>query len=274
MTKQVIRLTESELKGMIEESVRGALFEKSLNRIEKYVRENEIAIITAWRNQFVNTTEKTDTPTHIISAKGKRGEKIDTKVPFKEEEPFTTTEKKFYNKQLQAALLSYGYGVTKVRGRWHEELSDTSNTDDEESFFVVNLPHKDGSIDEKFKQHIFELSEKANQDAFTYSPKGSMKGYAIGTNKASWPGYGKTVELGDFTKNITAQAMTLVGNKGFSFIKDGDNYTESQPNSFKLRKQQRTNSPFGVLETIRSYNIVARKLIMEEAKQFMSNEKC
>ena len=265
--ENMIRLTEMELDNLIGESVKSVLFEKSLNRIEKYIQNNEIAIITAWRNQLVNTTDKTDTPTHIISKRGKRSEKFDTKIPFKKGESFTTAEKKYFNRQLQAALLSYGYGVTKVRGRWQEELSDNLNTDDEESFFVVNLNN-----DRNFKQRIFELSEKANQDAFTYSPKGSMKGYAIGTNKSSWPGYGKTVELGDFKKNITAQAMTLVGNKGFSFVKDDDEYTDSQPNSFNLRKQQRTDSPFGVLETIRSYNIVSRKLIKEEAKQFLSNK--
>ena len=264
-------LTESQMKQIIKECVEHLLTEKTLNRIEKYVQDNEIAIITAWRNQFVNVTDKTDVPTHIKTQKGKRGNKIDTQVPFEVGEPFSTTEKKYYNRRLKAALLSYGYGVTKVRGRWHEDLSDNTNTDDEESFFVVNLPRKDGTLDENFKQHIFDLSEKTNQDAFTYSPKGSTKGYAIGTNQASWPGYGNTVELGNFMKNITAQAMTLVGNRGFSFIKDND-YTENQPNSFSLRKQQRTNSPVGILETIYSYNIVSRKLITEEANGFLSSK--
>ena len=281
MAKKIIKLTKKKLMGTIEECVNRmlntdgnipevVLNEKSLNRIEKYVQENEIAIITAWRNRFVNVTDKTDTPTHIRAQKGKRSEKIDTKVPFEDGEEFTTTEKKYYNKKLQAALLSYGYGVTKVRGRWHEDMSNSSDTDDEESFFVVNLPRKDGSIDEHFKERIFELSEKTNQDAFTYSPMGTTKGYAIGTNNSSWPGYGQSVELGDFMKNITAQAMTLVGNKGFSFVNDDSAYTDSQPNSFQLRKRQRTNSPAGVLETIESYNILSRRLITEDAMKFLS----
>lgn len=277
MGKKRIKITESELRDIVVDETRkvlsgrkATLNEKSLNRIEKYVQDNEIAIITAWRNRFVNMTDKTDTPNHIKAQRGKRSVKIDTKIPFEAGEEFTTTEKKYYNKKLQAALLSYGYGVTKVRGRWHENMSKPTDTDDEESFFVVNLPRKDGSIDEHFKERIFELSEKTNQDAFTYSPKGTMKGFAIGTNNSSWPGYGQSVELGDFMKNITAQAMTLVGNKGFSFVNDGDAYTDSQPNSFQLRKQQRTQSPAGVLETIDSYNIISRRLITEEAAQFLS----
>jgi len=263
-------IKESDFRKIVKESVKRVLFEKTLNRVEQYVQDYEIAIITAWRNQFVNATDNTDRPTHIKTEKGQRGKKIDTQIPFDDGEQYTTVEKKYYNKQLQAALLSYGYGVTKVRGKWQEELSNP-NSDDEESFFVVNLPRRDGTVDENFKQHIFELSEKSNQDAFTYSPKGSTKGYAIGTNNASWPGYGKCVELGNFTKNITAQAMTLVGNKGFSFINADTEYTNSQPNSFQLRKQQRkNNSPIGVLETIESYNVITRRLITEEAKRFLS----
>lgn len=283
MASKVIKINEKDIKKTVEETINeyvgcnttsnedSILNEKSLSRIERYVQENEIAIITAWRNQFVNVTDKTDIPTHIKAKKGKRSEKIDTNIPFEQGEAFTITDKKYYNKQLQAALLHYGYGVTKVRGRWHEELSsDNNQTEDEESFFVVNLPRKDGNVDKNFYQHIFELSEKAKQDAFTYSPMGTTKGYVIGTNNSSWPGYGKIVELGNFMKNITAQAMTLVGNKGFSFIDDGGEYIENQPNTFQLRKQKRMQSPVGVLETIESYNIISRRLIMEEAARFLS----
>lgn len=268
MKKRLIK--ETDFRDIVKENVKRVLFEKTLNRVEQYVRDYEIAIITAWRNQFINATDKTDRPTHIKTEKGQRGKKIDTQIPFDDGEQYTTVEKKYYNKQLQATLLNYGYGVTKVRGRWHEELSNP-NSDDEESFFVVNLPRKDGTVDKNFKQHIFELSEKTGQDAFTYSPKGSTKGYAIGTNNASWPGYGKSVELGNFTKNITAQAMTLVGNNGFSFLNTDTEYTNSQPNSFLQRKQQRkNNSPVGVLETMESYNVIARRLITEEAREFLS----
>ena len=65
--------------------------------------------------------------------------------------------------------------------------------------------------------------------------------------------------------------MTLVGNKGFSFLNADTEYTNSQPNSFLQRKQQRkNNSPVGVLETMESYNVIARRLITEEAREFLS----
>ena len=151
-------------------SEKRVLFEKTLNRVEQYVRDYEIAIITAWRNQFINAKDKTDRPTHIKTEKGQRGKKIDTQIPFDDGEQYTTVEKKYYNKQLQATLLNYGYGVTKVRGRWHEELSNP-NSDGEESFFVVNLPRKDGTVDKNFKQHIFELSEKRDKMLLLIVPK-------------------------------------------------------------------------------------------------------
>ena len=129
-----MKTINNRIKSVVREEI---LIETTLNRIEEYVKNNEIAIITAWRNQFVNITNATDKPTHIKRGKvnGKR-RRVNTGIEFEVGEPFSTTGKKWYNKKLQAALLALGYGVIKVRGRWHEELSDDSDTDDEESFLL------------------------------------------------------------------------------------------------------------------------------------------
>ena len=73
MKKKLIK--ETNFRDIVKENVKRVLFEKTLNRVEQYVRDYEIAIITAWRNQFINATDKTDRPTHIKTEKGQRGKK-------------------------------------------------------------------------------------------------------------------------------------------------------------------------------------------------------
>lgn len=264
--KKTIKITEGELVESISNATAKVLEESNIRRIEKWVNENEIAIITAWRGQFVNLTPKTKTPSHISHNPQKRGEKIEG-TPFSEGEPFSTEEKKYYNKKLKSVLLSYGYGITKVRGKWIEDLSKDTSSDDEESFFVVNINN-----DPSFKSKIFDLSEKFNQDAFTYSPLGTTEGYAIGTNAASWPGYGNSILLGNFTPNIIAQAMTSIKNRGFSFT--NQECDKEKPKSFQDRKGERMKKlldiPVGIGESIDSYNILARMLIKEEARNILT----
>ena len=57
-----MKTINNRIKSVVREEI---LIETTLNRIEEYVKNNEIAIITAWRNQFVNITNATDKPTHI-----------------------------------------------------------------------------------------------------------------------------------------------------------------------------------------------------------------
>ena len=260
--KNIIKITEGELVEAISNATKKVIEESNIKRIEKWVNEKEIAIITAWRGQFVNLTPKTDIPSHISHNPKKRSEK-QVGEPFSVGDSFSTEEKKYYNRALKSLLLSYGYGVTNVRGKWIGNFPNNMSSDDEESFFVVNIDN-----DPDFKDKIFKLSEKFNQDAFAYSPLGTNEGYVIGTNASSWPGYGNTVLLGNFTPNIIAQSMTSIKNRAFSFTNQPCN--KETPKTFQDRKRERMeevrNIPIGIAESIDSYNVIARRLIKEEAQ--------
>ena len=182
-----------------------------MNEIEKYIQEHEIAIISVGSSGGMEPKIHTDS--HILTTR------------------------------IRAVLLSYRYGIKRVSGRGNEEISHDQVIDDEDCFIVVNLPRKDGTVDEDFKERIFNLSERMGRDTFSYSPKDSTKGYAIGTSKASWPDYGKSVELNDFIRDIT----TLVK----SDRNDGCSLT-----------------PLGSLDTLYNYNNLSRRLIMEDAHLF------
>lgn len=240
-------LNENKLKSIIRESINKMLNESTLNRIEEYIKNEECAIITAWRDTLQNVTKETFTPKHITHEKGHRGNKIVTDAMFNVGDKFSTEEKKFYNRELKAKLLKYGYGVTQVRGTYRESGIEGQ----EESLFVVNRNN-----DPNFKDVLFKLSEYYNQDSFLYSPKGTTEGYLIGTNTYDYPGYKNTVRSGQFRKNIQSMFMSRIGNKGFSFtdgkeidktdpdrfnkLDNGDNnYEIDKPMAFKDRKQER-----------------------------------
>lgn len=286
--KQQIILTEDNLHSLIKEELSKVLNESTMNRVADYIKNYECAIITAWRNTLQDTTDNTFKPSHISHKKEKNGEKTvgrGTKIvgsSMQQSEDFNTEEKKYYNRELKAALLSYGYGVTQIRGSYKEYGQTESQ---EESLFVVNL--KD---DPNFKKNIFKLSEYYNQDSFMYSPKGSDDGILIGTNNSPFPGYGNEMPSGTFKRNVQSMFMSRIGNKGFSFtngervskndvdrkekLNNGDNnYETDEPLTFSDRKKQRMGESVERLlqiETYNRYGINAKRAIKYYANNLLN----
>lgn len=250
-----------------------------MNRVADYIKNYECATITAWRNILTDTTDNTFKPNHISHKKEKvdgnttgRGVKI-VGEPMQNGEDFSTEEKKYYNRELKATLLKLGYGVTEIRGSYKECGQSESQ---EESMLVVNL--KD---DPKFKQNLFKLSEYYNQDSFMYSPKGSDESVLIGTNKASFPGYGNEIPNGKFKRDVQSLYMSRVGNRGFSFTNgekvgkndinrekklnsDDNNYESDNPLTFSDRKKIRMGESIEKLlqlETYDRYSINGKRAI-------------
>lgn len=245
-----ITINEDKLRGIIRESICQILTESTLNRIESYINDQECAILTAWRSTLKDVTKNTFMPKHISHRRGDRANKL-VGVPFNVGEDFTDEEKKYYNRELKAKLLSLGYGVTQVRGSYRESGKPEGQ---EESLFIVNRNN-----DPNFKENIFKLSEYYNQDSFMYSPKGTSEGYLVGTNMCDFPGYGNEIPSGAFRKNVQSMFMSRIGNKGFSFtngekinksdpnrnekLDNGDNnYEDDAPMTFQDRKEKRVKS--------------------------------
>lgn len=236
MKNTISNILRNELKKIISES--------TMDRIVHWTENYEIAIVTAWRNQYKDVTDKTFKP---------EGKEIG--------DTFRTVEKKKYNREFKAKLLDLGYGVTNVRGSYRE--GGYEGTDEqEESFFIVNLKN-----DPNFKQTIFNLSEYYNQDSFLYSPMGSDEAILIGTNNCDFPGYGNEISAGSLQKNVQSMFMTRIGNKGFAFADKNDTYND-KPLTFNDRKQGRINeSILKYLETFDRASIGAKFSIVKEAKK-------
>lgn len=227
---------------IIEDVVRDVLNESSLNRVLSWIRHYDIACVTAYRNEFANSTEKTldDRPQELKNRdKGNGIQKPFDKTPYK----YTRREKEARNRDLKAYLLKLGYGVTNIKGNYIENLGTINAVElGENSFFVVNLNN-----DDKFKQNIFELSEYYNQDCFLYKPRGCDNAYNIGTNQSEYPGYGNEDNLGKLHINIENEFLSCIGNSSFAFTNSDVTKQDNKEYNFQTRKQNRIN---GIKETM------------------------
>lgn len=122
------------------------------------------------------------------------------------------------NKNLKAALLSLGYGVTGVKGTYIENyMSDNAIEVKEDSYFVVNL-----SDDPSFIGNIIKLGEIFCQDSVLILERGGENNYLYGTNESDFPGYGESVPVGSFKPGIESEFMTRVGGRPFTLESFGD----------------------------------------------------
>lgn len=234
--KRTIILKENELSDLIEESVRKTLYESSLNRVLSWMKQYDIACVTAFRDEFKNSTPKTkdDRPQELIEWDKERGvtNTID-KTPYK----YSHNEKVARNRELKASLLGLGYGVTNIHGNYIENYGTINAVElGESSFFVVNLNN-----DNMFKQHIFELSEYYNQDCFLFKPKGGEQAQNVGTNYAEYPGYGNEDNLGELHINIDNEFLSRVGNASFAFTDQENPKQDNREYDFHTRKHDRIN---------------------------------
>lgn len=177
------------------------IYKSSLTRIEKWISEHDIAIVSAMRDTLRDVTENTYIPDNMQIG-----------------DSFTVKENLRRNSQLKAYLLKHGYWVTGVSGNYIEHFGlDNAVEVAEKSFFVVNP--KD---DPEFYDKIFTASEYFNQDCFLYKAKNDDTAYLVGTNEFDFPGYDLKVKSGTFS-TLPSVFMSRIRNAAFAFI-DKDNW--------------------------------------------------
>jgi len=193
-------------------NIRGILSESTLNRIEKWVKSKDIAGVSAFRGRLTNYTKN-------------------TLMDIEPETEYSKKENLKRNLVLKSALLKAGYGVTRISGSYLEKGSIESQ---EESFIVVNLNN-----DPNFRDKIFKLSERFNQDSFLYKHKDSDDAFLVGTNYDDYVGYKNIKHAGTFYKNVTAQFMSRLGAQGFAFSNEDNPILPDKPYTFNDRKDDR-----------------------------------
>lgn len=197
-------------------SLKIRLHESSVTRIMSHLKNYDCGTITAFRGTCANATDNT-----LDSVKEYEGKSIPLSV------------KKQWNRDLKAALLKLGYGVTAIKGRYREDGWDTAS--DEESFFVVNL-----TDDPDFIKNMARLGEAYNQDSILIKEKGSDNAYLLGTNTSEGdfdPALGETQDIGKLHVNIPLDylgASSVIGNKAFIFKGDDEGKNEANGNPFSL----------------------------------------
>ena len=182
------------------------LNESSLSRLHRHISAHETAIITAFRNDPTDASDCTGNAT----------------APSDEQNAYEMNKER--NRQLKAALLRKGYGVTRVDGSYIEDFGDIDKQKEvsEESFFVVNLKNSSD-----FNLVISKLGQMFCQDSVLMIPKGGTAAYLLGTNN-SWPGLGKQEPVGEFTGGKEAEFMSRVRNRPFIFkeINEQERYSD------------------------------------------------
>lgn len=182
------------------------LTESSLSRIQHWIETKEIATISACRSRLINVTPKTDMG------------------GFEEGHVFTVSENAKRTNQLSAALVSLGYGVTRIGGNYIENFGTEKATEvSEKSFFVVNL-----NDDPEFYNNIFKLSELFNQDSFLYKEKFSDNAVLVYTNYLKQEDnrgvvrvrYGEEDNVGKIHYGISNDGLSRIKNKAFAFMTD------------------------------------------------------
>ena len=183
------------------------LNESSLSRLYRHMAAHDTAIVTAFRGDPSDDSVCADA----------------TEAGTTEDENAEIQAAQRRNRDLKAALLSMGYGVTAVDGSYIEHFNTPAAYEPsaEDSFFVVNLKDIPSS---KFFDSIIPLGQKYCQDSVMLVPKGAEGAFLYGTNNAEFPGYGSKVDLGSATFGKEAEFMTKVRNRPMAFAEGLDTY--------------------------------------------------
>ena len=199
------------MKELFENWNKFVLNESSLSRLHKHISEHDTAIITAFRND----------PADASDCSG------EASVPSDEQDALQINKER--NRELKAALLRKGYGVTRVDGSYIEDFGDVDKQKEvsEESFFVVNL--KDAA---DFNSTVAELGKMFCQDSVLIIPQGGSDAYLLGTNN-SWPGLGVKEPVGGFTGGKEAEFMSRVRKRPFIFkeVNEQEKYSDLGKNA-------------------------------------------
>lgn len=175
-----------------------SLNESSLNRLHQHIINHDCIIVSAQRKDPLDMKFCTNAkacsvamshpekgPLPCILAKMSRDMKI---IPLSRSE---INENR--HKELRAAILKNGYGVTDVVGSYIENFTNPQAVEvQEKSLFVANR-----SEDPSFFKKIADLAEIYCQDSILYIPKGGKGAFLYGTNSSSYPGHGNKENIGD-----------------------------------------------------------------------------
>ena len=207
--KKLVRqsLKEAKAKNSMLLASPDLLTESSLSRLYGHMVAHDTAIVTAFRGKPSDDSNCTDA----------------AEVGAAEDENTALQTNKRRNRDLKAALLNMGYGVTAVDGSYieHFDTPEAYEPSAEDSFFVVNLKDIPSS---KFFDSIIPLGQKYCQDSVMLVPKGAEGAFLYGTNNAEFPGYGSKVDLGSATFGKEAEFMTKVRNRPMAFAEGLDTY--------------------------------------------------
>ncbi len=161
------------------------LNEKSLSRVYSHMKDHDTGTLTAFR--YAKDCGDGDV--------------------------YTKAQNKGRNKQLLAKLMSKGYSVTSVQGKYIENFGTKDAREvGENVFLVVDIKDK-GTL----KTDLLKFGEEFDQDSILFIPKGGKTGSLIGTNHCpnGYPGYGKSVSLKNPVFGAKGEFMTKVGGRPF-----------------------------------------------------------
>ena len=176
------------------------LTESSLSRLYAHTQDYQTAIITAFRNN------PDDDEGCVMDLQPVEGNSPNQKNMVR-------------NRDLEATLTSFRYGVTKVQGTYIENYKEENAIEVKEpSFFVHN--HKN---DPKFFANLEMLAQKFCQDSVLLVPQAGEGAYLKGTNN-SWPGLGADEPVGSFTAGKEAEFMTRVKGRPVVFKEELETY--------------------------------------------------
>ena len=176
------------------------LNESSLSRLWTHMQDHQTAMITAFRDDPENGEDCVMAP-----------------QPAEGNSP--GQKNKDRNRDLKATLLKFGYGVTAVQGTYIENyMKDNAVEVKEDSMFVVNLED-----DPQFFINLEMLAQKFCQDSVLLVPQGGEGAYLKGTNN-SYPGLGKSEEVGSFTGGKEGEFMTRVKGRPVVFKEELETY--------------------------------------------------
>jgi len=197
----------ADLETIISEEISKVLKETSLSRVHQHIMDSDCAILSAERNDPSDTSKCVDSPDQPVS-----------------DEEMNQTPGQMNRKNtraLKAALLSLGYGVTRVDGSYIENFDTPEAVEvQENSFFVVNLKKDTG-----FQANIIKLGRKFCQDSVLMIPQGGKGAYLYGTNNSEFPGLDDKIGVGDLKMGAEAEFMTKAKKRPFSFAESLEEYS-------------------------------------------------
>ena len=143
--------------------------ESSINRVAHWIENYECVMISAYRQKQFHT---------LSPEVYKVRDEFVPSVLKNDGELFTDKERKLRSAQMIKIIVSLGYGITSVIGRFPEEGEhNIKKFNTARSYLVVNLKK-----DVNFKKTMLELGVAFNQDSVAYKPKDTSEWSIIVTN--------------------------------------------------------------------------------------------